>query len=87
MAICLVWISDSVSWAVVAAVWAMAAWRREASWRGAGWVTILIPLTTAMGVIGIDPTFFGGWMLPGGVALAAAGLLMVGRADGRRTPD
>src|SRR5687767_10128674 len=72
-AICLVWMTDSVSWAVVAFLWAMAGWKRESGWLGAAAIGSVIPLVMAVGIMGIDPTFFGGWMLVGSIALAATG--------------
>src|SRR4051794_18594911 len=81
MAIGLVWLTDSLSWTVVAFVWTMTAWRREPGWRAAAWATMIIPLATAMGLFAIDPTFFGGWMLAGSVALATVGLLTPKHSD------
>ena len=75
-AICLVWMTDSLSWAVVACLWAMAGWRTERGWLGAAAIATLVPLATAVGILAIDPTFFGGWMLAGSIALAAAGIAL-----------
>jgi hypothetical protein len=80
LAICLVWVSDSLGWLVVAILWTVASWRR--GWLGAAAIGTAIPALTAAGILAIDPTFFGGWMLVGSVALAAAGLL----ASSRRHP-
>ena len=73
-AICLVWVTDSISWIVVAVLWAVASWNRR--WLGAAAIGAIIPATTAVGILAIDPTFFGGWMLVGRLALASAGLAM-----------
>jgi hypothetical protein len=75
-AMSLVWLTDSVSWAVVSAVWAIAGWRQKRDWLAASAMTALIPLAMVVGIMGIDPTFFGGWMLLGSVALAGAGLVL-----------
>ena len=73
-ALCLVWITDSISWAVVSALWATAGWKPQREWLGAAAIAALIPLTMVVGIMAIDPGFFGGWMLLGSVALAGAGL-------------
>ena len=87
MAICLVWITDSVSWAVVSALWAMAGWTRQRAWLGAATIAAVIPLTMFIGMMGIDPTFFGGWMLLGSVALAAGGIFACWRGSkGQQQP-
>lgn len=78
-AICVVWVSDSVSWIVVAAIWLIAAWKRR-GWLGAAAIGAAIPATTALGIVAIDPTFFGGWMLVASVALAGVGLVLLWRA-------
>ncbi len=76
LAICLFWIAASVSWAAVAIVWSVTAWRRGPRWPAA--VVTLIPLHAAAGVLYIDPTFFGGQMLAGSVVVAMIGLLLLG---------
>jgi hypothetical protein len=78
-AICLVWITDSINWAIVSVIWSVAAWRRERGWLGAAAVAALIPLTVGIGVLAIEPRFFGGWMLMGSVALAGVGLGLLWR--------
>ena len=78
-AICLVWITDSVSWAVVAFLWAMAGWKQENGWLGAAAIATVIPLGMAVGIMEIDPTFFGGWMLVGSIVLAGAGIAVIWR--------
>ena len=74
-----VWISDSIDWGVAALIWAVAAWRQGAAWLAAAAIAGLIPLAGAIGVMSIDPTFFGGQMLLGSVLLAAAGLALMFR--------
>ena len=76
--VCLVWVSDSLSWIVVAVLWVVAGWKQRA-WLGAAAIGGTIPALTAIGILTIDPTFFGGWMLVGSVALAGAGLLVSSR--------
>ena len=78
-AICLVWMTDSVSWAVVAAIWGMAGWKQERGWLGASALGMIVPLSMVVGIMGIDPTFFGGWMLVGSIVLAMAGLALIWR--------
>ncbi|HEX2763128.1 MAG TPA: hypothetical protein VHM92_04685, partial [Allosphingosinicella sp.] len=68
-AVSLVWLTDSLDWTVVAALWALAAWRRERPYLTAAAVATIIPSAMAAGVLTIDPTFFGGWMLAGSVTL------------------
>lgn len=79
-AICLVWITDSWDWAVTALVWAIAAWKGGRGWLGASAVLCLLPFGMFVGIMGIDPTFFGAWMLIGSVALAASGIALSWRA-------
>ena len=80
-AVCLVWITDSIDWAVVALLWVLAGWKRQRGWHGAAAVAMLIPLLGGLGVTSIDPTFFGGWMILGSVALAVAGLALSWRSS------
>ena len=80
MAICLVWLMCSVSWAVVSAIWAAAGWTRQRAWLAAAAIAALIPLAMFVGILLIDPTFFGGWMLFGSVVLAAAGIVLCWRS-------
>ena len=79
MAVCLVWLTDSVSWAAVSVIWATAGWTRQRGWLGAAAVAAAIPLAMFVGVMRIEPAFFGGWMLLGSVALAVGGILMCWR--------
>ena len=78
LAICLMWAHASVSWGVVALLWAVTAWRRWPP--GAAALATLIPTSGAAGVIYIEPTFFGGQMLAGSVVLAVIGLLLMRRS-------
>lgn len=78
-AICLVWITDSIDWAVVAPLWALAGWKQGRGWLGAAAVATFIPLAGGIGVMSIDYTFFGGWMILGSVALAIGGLVLLMR--------
>ena len=78
----LVWLSDSFEWGVAAAIWLLAAWKATPAWRAAASVAGLIPLAGGVGVMALDPTFFGGHLLLASVALAAAGLLLAPRNAG-----
>ena len=80
----LVWLTDSIDWAVVAILWALAAWKREPGWLGAAAVATLIPAAVAIGILAIDPGFFGGWMLLASVALALTGQWLLRRARSHR---
>lgn len=73
-AICLVWLTDSVSWVVVSVLWVMAGWKPDRAWLGAATIAAAIPLSMAVGIMGLDPTFFGGWILIGSIALAMLGM-------------
>jgi hypothetical protein len=75
-AICLVWITDSIDWAVVAVLWTLAGWKQERGLLLAAAVAALIPLAMAVGILAIEPSFFGGWMLIGSVALALTGIVL-----------
>ena len=75
-AIRLVWLTDSISWAAVAATWAMAGWSQDRGWIGASAIGAAIPLSMAAGIMAIEPGFFGGWMLLASVALAVGGLVL-----------
>ena len=81
MAVCLVWITDSIDWAVVALLWALAAWKQRRGWLDAAAVAMLIPLAGGIGVASIDYTFFGAWMILGSVALAASGIFLSWRQN------
>lgn len=73
----LVWLSDSLDWAVVASLWAIAGWRGGPGWTGAAAVAGLIPLAAGIAVFALDPGFFGGWMLLASCALAGTGLVAI----------
>jgi hypothetical protein len=75
-AICLVWMTDSIDWAVVAVLWVLAAWKKERAYLIAAAVAAAIPSAMAAGILRIEPMFFGGWMLIGSVALAGAGITL-----------
>lgn len=81
-AICLVWITDSIDWAVVALLWALAGWKQQRGWLGAAAVAAAIPSAMFVGIMGIEPRFFGGWMLLGSVVLAVAGVILSWRKAG-----
>lgn len=78
-ALCLVWLTDSLSWAVVAAIWARAGWKPQREWLAAASVAATIPAVTAAGMAPIDPSFFGLWLLVGSVVLAGGGVLFLWR--------
>jgi hypothetical protein len=75
-AICLVWITASINWIVVSVIWAWAGWKQQRDWLGAAAVAAIIPLVFGAGVMGIEPRFFGGWMLLGSVLLALIGIVL-----------
>jgi hypothetical protein len=75
-AICLVWITDSVSWAVVSLLWTIAGWKQERAWLTTSAIAAIIPLSMVVGILAINPSFFGGWMLVGSVALAGTGIAL-----------
>lgn len=85
LAICLFWIAAAVGWAVVALTWAVTAWRRGPRWPAA--IATLIPLHSALGVLYIDWTFFGGQMLAGSVVLGVLGLVLIGNGPRDRQPS
>ena len=78
-AICLVWLTDSWDWTVTAVIWAVAAWKGGRGWLGASAILCALPLGMIVGILRIEPTFFGAWMLVGSVALAASGIAMMWR--------
>jgi hypothetical protein len=75
-AVRLVWITDSIDWAVVAMLWATGAWKQERACLIAAAIAAIIPSAMAAGILRIEPTFFGGWMLIGSLALAMAGIAL-----------
>jgi hypothetical protein len=79
-AISLVWVTDSIDWAVVSLIWMVTAWRAERGWIQAAGIATLIPLAGGIGIMRIDPTFFGGQMVAGSVVLALIGLVLMWRA-------
>lgn len=78
-AIGLVWLTDSWDWTVVSAVWALAAWKGGRGWLGAAAVLCLLPLGMIAGILSIEPTFFGAWMLLASVVLGASGIFIMWR--------
>ena len=79
-----VWISDSIDWTVAAILWVTASWKQSRSWLAAAGIVTLIPLAGAIGVMRIDPSFFGGQMLLGSVVAAVAGIILSWRRLGER---
>ena len=79
LAMCLVWVTDSLAWAIVAILWALAAWRPTAGHLTTGAIAAAIPALTGAAIVAIDPAFFGGWLLMISVALAAVGLAIASR--------
>jgi len=69
----LVWLTDSLSWAIVASAWLVTAYRPDQSWRRASVVLSAIPLLTGAGIVFIDPTFFGGYLVLASGLLGAVG--------------
>ncbi|HEY5712469.1 MAG TPA: hypothetical protein VIT38_11295 [Allosphingosinicella sp.] len=77
----LVWLTDSFDWAVVAAGWLVAAWRPGTAWRYAAALLALIPLAGAIGILRIEPTFFGGHLVLASVIMALAGVGLCGESS------
>ena len=71
----LIWLTDSLSWAVTAALWLITAWRLDRSWRGASILLSAIPLLTGLGILFIEPAFFGGYLLVVSALMAVAGVM------------
>lgn len=78
-AVQLVWLTDSFDWTVTAAAWLIAARYPTTSWRSAAILLALIPTTCAVGILFIEPRFFGAYLLLGSVGLALTGALAAGR--------
>lgn len=75
----LVWLTDSFDWGVTAAAWLIAARYPTTSWRGAAMLLALIPAACAVGILFIEPRFFGAYLLLGSVALALVGAFLAGK--------
>ncbi len=70
----LLWFVPAIDWAVVALIWAFAAWRPERRLAPLIWLSAIIPLSVAIMLIAaVGPAFPGIWMLLAAVALAATG--------------
>ena len=78
-AVQLVWLTDSFDWTVTAAAWLLAARYPTTSWRSAAMLLALIPTACAVGILFIEPRFFGAYLLLGSVALALTGAFAGGR--------
>jgi hypothetical protein len=74
----LVWITTAIDRAVVALIWAGAAWRRRRAWRRAAAIAALIPLAGGIGIVTLDVHFFGGYLLLATVGLALVGIRLMG---------
>jgi hypothetical protein len=81
--LCLMWMAVAFDWIVTAVLWGLAAWWLCREWLITASVAAAIPLAVAMGVISIDPRFFGGWMLAGSVGLFAIGAVTEFRRQAR----
>jgi hypothetical protein len=75
----LFWMTASVDWTMAALLWAIAAWRQTGGWLAAAALPTFIPLFAGIGVMSIEPGFFGGQMLVGSALLAIVGLLLCWR--------
>lgn len=72
----LLWFVPPIDWAVVALIWAYAAWRPGRALAVVVWLSALIPLAVAvMLIVAVGPVFPGIWMLLGAVVLASAGAM------------
>lgn len=77
----LVWLTDSFDWAVVAAAWLIAARYPTTSWRSAAMLLALIPAACAIGILFIEPGFFGAYLLLASIGLAIAGVGFLKRGE------
>lgn len=77
----LVWLTDSFDWAVVALAWLIAARYPTSSWRSAAMLLAFIPAVCAIGILSIEPRFFGAYLLLGSISLAMAGIAFIRRSD------
>ena len=75
----LVWLTDSFDWAVVAAAWLIAARYPTSSWRSAAMLLALIPAACAIGILFIEPRFFGAYLLLASIGLAISGVAFIKR--------
>lgn len=74
----MVWLTTSIDRAVVALIWAGAAWRRRRAWRRAAALAALIPLAAGIGTVSLDVHLAGGYMLLASVGLALVGIRLMG---------
>lgn len=72
----LVWVAVAFDWLITAALWGLAAWWLCREWLITASVAAAIPLAMAVGIISIEPSFFGGWLLLGSVVLFATGAII-----------
>lgn len=78
--LCLVWMAVAFDWLITAVLWGLAAWWLCREWLITASVAAAIPLAVAIGIIRIDPRFFGGWMLLASVVLFTVGaVIQLGR--------
>ena len=80
----LVWLTDSLSWAVTALIWLAASWRPDKSWHAASLLAAAIPLLTGVGILMIEPAFFGGYLLLVSGTLGAAGTALTANGTSHR---
>jgi hypothetical protein len=83
----LVWLTDSLSWAIVASAWLVTAYRPDQPWRRASVVLSAIPLLTGVGIVSIDPTFFGGYLLLASSLLGAVGAALSDNCAGPKSDN
>jgi hypothetical protein len=72
----LVWVAVAFDWLITAVLWGLAAWWLCREWLITASVAAAIPLAMAVGIVSIEPSFFGGWLLLGSVVLFAIGAII-----------
>lgn len=77
----LVWLTDSFDWTVVAIAWLIAARYPTSSWRSAAMLLALIPAACAIGILFIEPRFFGAYLLLASIGIALLGIAGIKRSE------
>lgn len=84
----LVWLAIAFDWVITAVLWGLAAWWLCRAWLITAFVAAAIPLSMSVGLLAIEPTFFGAWMLAGSVGLfTIGGVTALRRTHEHHEPD